>query len=302
MSNSRRPWQTLRGAQTIVHGDTYPAMYKGIVEKVNDPFHHGKVKVRVYAIHGDYKDLHTDDLPWAEPWFPLRGCYAPPELFDRVWVSFEGGNPNRPIWMGYWFATPDGTGKLPFNRKTGLETPRETWFYQSDNHPNVMSLFRTGEGDQLWVEDIPLAGSLHCKINLQDAGGRFLQLHSVLEGKDYRPAGDDVNDPWGPETVHRKTPNADPDTTATAGGFTLGAGHFRISTNSDRDGNYSVFSGTKRDGKYLGLEITNNSLVRTLSGKGGSVTQNLTTGDYSVAQSKTKLMQSAPVLPLPEEW
>jgi hypothetical protein len=45
---------------------------------------------------------------WALPSFPFagpnHGLVLLPELGDNVWVEFEQGDPNNPIWTGAWFA------------------------------------------------------------------------------------------------------------------------------------------------------------------------------------------------------
>ena len=72
-----------------------------------DPQQQGRIQVSVPAIFGDIP------LNWAMPCSPYAGMqnafFAIPPLQANVWVEFEGGNSEKPIWSGcFW-----GTGEVP---------------------------------------------------------------------------------------------------------------------------------------------------------------------------------------------
>ena len=72
-----------------------------------DPEQRGRIQVSVPAIFGDIP------LNWALPASPYAGMqncfFAIPPLQANVWVEFEGGNTEAPIWSGcFW-----GKGELP---------------------------------------------------------------------------------------------------------------------------------------------------------------------------------------------
>ncbi len=50
---------------------------------------------------------------WAEPCVPLTdivmGTFMRPRIGSNVWVEFERGDPNKPIWVGCWW----GEGQIP---------------------------------------------------------------------------------------------------------------------------------------------------------------------------------------------
>ena len=57
--------------------------------------------------------LGTGQLSWAMPCVPFAGSgvgfFAIPPVGANVWVEFEGGDPNFPIWSGcFW-----GVGEVP---------------------------------------------------------------------------------------------------------------------------------------------------------------------------------------------
>ncbi len=81
---------------------TFYGKYQGVVVNVLDPERRGRILVQVPAV---YKDGLSG---WAEPCLPLvgirSGFLALPQLGSRVWIEFEQGDPERPIWCGGFWA------------------------------------------------------------------------------------------------------------------------------------------------------------------------------------------------------
>jgi len=77
--------------------------YRGTVLNPIDPMQMGRIQVQVPDV--------TSLLPtsWAMPCFPLSGkqmgMWAIPQIGAGVWVEFEQGNPDYPIWSGCWFGS-----------------------------------------------------------------------------------------------------------------------------------------------------------------------------------------------------
>ena len=81
--------------------------YRGKVENNIDPMMQGRVQVSAPAVLGD------GTLSWAMPCAPYAGSgvglWAIPPVGANVWVEFEGGDPDYPIWSGcFW-----GVGEAP---------------------------------------------------------------------------------------------------------------------------------------------------------------------------------------------
>ena len=76
--------------------------YRGVVCDVDDPESLCRIKAEVPAIYEDQVS------PWALPALPFagkdHGLVLLPEVGDGVWIEFEAGDINRPIWSGCWFA------------------------------------------------------------------------------------------------------------------------------------------------------------------------------------------------------
>jgi len=81
--------------------------YRGKVENNVDPQQMGRIQVSVPAVLGE------GTLSWAMPCAPYAGpgvgFFAVPPTDANVWVEFEGGDPDYPIWSGcFW-----GLGEAP---------------------------------------------------------------------------------------------------------------------------------------------------------------------------------------------
>ena len=80
---------------------TFYGKYRGTVENPADLQGIGRIQVSVPGVLGD------GTLAWAMPCLPGAGpgvgLYAIPPKGAKVWVEFEGGNPDYPIWSGgFW--------------------------------------------------------------------------------------------------------------------------------------------------------------------------------------------------------
>lgn len=108
------------GATRRFHG-----LFRGQVKKRDDRElenkYLGRMRVWVPQVHGeDYEDK-IEDLPWAWPAFALAGkdgdtnygsfCLPPDDAW--VYVLFENGDPDRPVWFGAWYGEKDGETELP---------------------------------------------------------------------------------------------------------------------------------------------------------------------------------------------
>ena len=85
----------------------YYGKYRGKVENNVDPLQQGRVQVSCPAVLGEGKSS------WAMPSAPYAGSgvgfFAVPPVGANVWVEFEGGDPDYPIYSGcFW-----GTGEAP---------------------------------------------------------------------------------------------------------------------------------------------------------------------------------------------
>ncbi|MEF3274149.1 MAG: phage baseplate assembly protein V [Chloroflexus sp.] len=76
--------------------------YRGKVENNVDPLQLGRLQVSVPAVLGDGR------LSWAMPCVPFAGqgvgLFLIPPNGANIWVEFESGDPDYPIWSGCFWA------------------------------------------------------------------------------------------------------------------------------------------------------------------------------------------------------
>jgi uncharacterized protein involved in type VI secretion and phage assembly len=84
--------------------------YRGTVTDNKDPQKIGRIQANVPAIFGDHNS------GWALPCTPYAGAdvglFCIPPIGAMVWIEFESGNPEKPIWTGgFWNEneTPDNS-------------------------------------------------------------------------------------------------------------------------------------------------------------------------------------------------
>ena len=81
----------------------YYGKYRALVVDVKDPQQRGRIRVMCPKVLGDAKSS------WCEPCVPVAydrgGDFAIPKLNEFVWVEFEEGDPNKPIYTGGLWST-----------------------------------------------------------------------------------------------------------------------------------------------------------------------------------------------------
>jgi uncharacterized protein involved in type VI secretion and phage assembly len=79
--------------------------YRGRVEDNNDPLKLGRIQALVPAVDGTTTNWALPCAPYADP---HAGVLLLPPVGSLVWIEFEAGDPNSPIWSGcFWERTED---------------------------------------------------------------------------------------------------------------------------------------------------------------------------------------------------
>jgi uncharacterized protein involved in type VI secretion and phage assembly len=78
----------------------YYGIYKGIVTK-ND-LGQGRIKVMVPEL-GRNDELNNEAYPISPFAGKRQGFFFPPDEGELVWIMFEGGNPELPVYLGGWW-------------------------------------------------------------------------------------------------------------------------------------------------------------------------------------------------------
>ncbi|MEM6398653.1 MAG: phage baseplate assembly protein V [Cyanobacteria bacterium P01_D01_bin.116] len=126
--------------------------YRGIVTDINDPLMMGRIKAKVTDVMGD------KESGWAMPCAPFGGSgmgfFTLPSVGAGVWIEFEGGDPDYPIWSGCWWGS---AAEMP----PVLLAP-----------PYKKLLIKTEGGSSIVIDDTPGVGG----ITLETSAGQKIVL------------------------------------------------------------------------------------------------------------------------------
>ncbi|MBZ5621704.1 MAG: phage baseplate assembly protein V [Acidobacteriia bacterium] len=89
--------------------DRFYGKYRGLVLINVDPQNQGRIKAVVPEVLGIIPTNFC--LPCTPYAGTLAGLFTVPMIGTGVWIEFEAGDVNRPIWTGCWW----GTAQVPIN-------------------------------------------------------------------------------------------------------------------------------------------------------------------------------------------
>ncbi len=117
--------------------------YRGQVTSSKDPNFLGRIQVSVPAVLGE------TEQSWAMPCVPYAGkdigLLMVPPVGANIWVEFEGGDPDYPIWSGcFW-----GKGELPKNAQ--VEDAAEVQVFRTEGVTLTVSRFKQSKGVSLEI-------------------------------------------------------------------------------------------------------------------------------------------------------
>lgn len=88
----------------------FHGFYRGICTTNNDPEGRNRIKAVVPQVFGST----TTESGWAWPSQPPTVQQAVPLPNQGVWITFEGGDENYPVWVGVWdYTVSKGGGYTP---------------------------------------------------------------------------------------------------------------------------------------------------------------------------------------------
>ena len=153
-------------------GPPYYGKYRGMVLNNVDPLQQGRLQVQVPDVAG------LIPTSWAMPCVPIaglqNGMVALPVIGSGVWVEFEQGNPEYPIWVGCFWGS---AAELPaLSRLTPPAVPAITFQTPLQNGLTISDLpgptggivLKSAIGATLIVNDTG--------IYIQNGKGAFLTL------------------------------------------------------------------------------------------------------------------------------
>ena len=134
---------------------TYYGKYRGTVVTHIDPMQQGRIMAMVPDVLGSIPST------WAMPCFPVgglqAGIYAVPMPGTGVWIEFEQGDPDYPIWSGCWYGSAAEVPALalaapPVTPPIVLQTPGQNTIMISDvPGPTGGILLKTSTGAMISI-------------------------------------------------------------------------------------------------------------------------------------------------------
>lgn len=121
-------------------GSRFYGKYRGTVINNIDPMQLGRLVVSVPDVLGLVPSTWAEPcVPLAGPTGPPMGVYMVPPIGAGVWVEFEQGDVNHPIWVGCRWGTP---ADIPPLARAGLPIS-----------PNIV--LQTAGQNTLVISDLP---------------------------------------------------------------------------------------------------------------------------------------------------
>jgi uncharacterized protein involved in type VI secretion and phage assembly len=88
-----------------MNGPPFYGKYRGAVTDNRDPLSMARVRARVPDVLGE------NESGWALPCVPYAGngvgLFFIPPINSSVWIEFENGDPDYPIWTGCFWSTAE---------------------------------------------------------------------------------------------------------------------------------------------------------------------------------------------------
>ena len=109
----------------------FNGFYRGVVVENNDPKQAGRIKVNVFGV---FDNIPVDNIPWAIMADPFMGGLGDngssfiPEIDSHVFVFFENGDHEEPVYFAGAPAIKDGEPDLPLESREEGEYPHNKVF------------------------------------------------------------------------------------------------------------------------------------------------------------------------------
>ncbi len=137
--------------------DKFYGKYRGMVLNNVDPMQQGRLQIQVPDVTGLVPST------WAMPCVPIaglqNGMVAIPVIGSGVWIEFEQGNPDHPIWTGcFWGSAAEipalALATPPAIPAITLQTPLQNGLTVSDlPGPTGGIMLKSAAGATLIVND-----------------------------------------------------------------------------------------------------------------------------------------------------
>lgn len=157
------------------HEARYFGKYKAFVADNADPEHRGRLRLRIPSVLGK-----TVLSGWALPCAPYggsagQGFFFIPEKDAGVWVEFEAGLLDSPVWVGTFWSKPGGKTEVP--DPGASQSPPTSKIIKTLNH--TIELADAKGGETVTITDAKNSNTVTLDKNgvtVQDKNGNTITL------------------------------------------------------------------------------------------------------------------------------
>ena len=128
---------------------TFYGKYRGVVTDNKDPLNIGRVRAEVPDVMGEHQS------GWALPCAPFggdgMGFFALPKVGAGVWIEFEQGDPDYPIWSGCWWGSKSeipGEWQSDSEKKVLIKTEKKLSILLDDSSTGEITI-QTQNGQKI---------------------------------------------------------------------------------------------------------------------------------------------------------
>jgi hypothetical protein len=138
---------------------TFIGKYRATVINNIDPEMRGRLMLMIPDVSSVIPSTWAEAcVPLAGPTGPPMGVYMVPPIGAGVWVEFENGDPNYPVWVGCRWGAPSDIPPLAYTGLPGL--------------PNIV--LQSFTQNQIVISDNPLIG-----ITIMSSTGASIIINKV---------------------------------------------------------------------------------------------------------------------------
>lgn len=150
----------------------YFGKYRGIVTNNSDPAQMARIKANIPDLFG------TNETGWIDSanGFLPNSVFIP-SVGDKVWIEFEDGNINLPIYTSCWYSRNNGISNIPNEAKINypnshvIKTSAGSLIHLNDIKSSIK--ISTNSGNKIDIDD-----SIQ-SINIITVAGNKLELNEI---------------------------------------------------------------------------------------------------------------------------
>ena len=146
--------------------DRFYGKYRGLVLNNVDPKNQGRIIAIVPEVLGVIPSNFC--LPCTPYAGTLAGFFTVPMIGTGVWIEFEAGDVNRPVWTGCWW----GTAQVPIN-ELGLPAQFTSKVLRTDTG---LMISLDDAAQSITFKDMAGLNSMSMQVGITQVNSKFLMI------------------------------------------------------------------------------------------------------------------------------